>query len=185
MFKKIILSFLALSSLMAFVVPNTALAANIKLEKNLNSKQCFDSRPTILDITNQSGFTSLAYAVEKSGLTDALKGKRKLTVFAPTNEAFSLLANNLGYENAVQMVDDLQQNNPELLKNVLLYHITPRSRYAKSVARTPRILMLNGQYTNVSVESGQVKIDGANIIATDIKASNGVVHVIDAVIMPN
>ena len=129
---------------------------------------------TIVDIAVESDdFNVLVAAVAEAGLVDALSGDDQLTVFAPTDAAFEAIgitADNVGD------VDD------DLLQNVLLYHVTEGRRYANSVVNAPRIGMLNGE--DVAVD-GTVLNDGdANIVATDIEASNGVIHVIDGVLEP-
>jgi uncharacterized surface protein with fasciclin (FAS1) repeats len=131
---------------------------------------------TIVDVATEEGFTTLVAAVEKAGLVDALSGNRQLTVFAPTNAAFEhLLAGNDDWHT----LDDIPL---PLLRAVLLYHVTPGRRYASSVIRAPRVRMLNEAF--VHVDGTELNGGQATIVGTDVEASNGVVHVIDGVLLP-
>lgn len=131
---------------------------------------------TLVDVAVAAGdFDILVAAVQEAGLVDALSGKRQLTVFAPTDEAFEALAEELDVE-----VEDLL--NLDDLADILLYHVTPGRRYSESVVNAPRLPTLNGAKIDVD---GTVLNDGqAEIVATDIEASNGVIHVIDGVLLP-
>ena len=122
-------------------------------------------------------FKTLATALEAAGLIDALKGNGPFTVFAPTDEAFAKLP--------AGTVDNLlKPENKEKLKAVLLYHVVPGNVTADQVAK------LNGQSVKTQGSSIKVKVshggrvDNAKVTQTDIKASNGVIHVIDTVLMP-
>ncbi|WP_178917984.1 fasciclin domain-containing protein [Natronomonas gomsonensis] len=131
---------------------------------------------TIVDIAVESeDFTVLVAAVEEAGLVDALSGNKQLTVFAPTDQAFEDLAGALG----VELEDLLELEN---LADILLYHVTNGRRYSQSVVNAPRIRMLNGG--TVDVDGTDLNGDQADIVDTDIEASNGVVHVIDGVLLP-
>jgi transforming growth factor-beta-induced protein len=135
---------------------------------------------TIVDIAVANGsFNTLVAAVQAAGLVDTLKGEGPFTVFAPTDEAFAKLP--------AGTLDQLLAN-PEELKNILLYHVVPGKVMAADV------LTMDGQKVDTALEGKQItiKIDGdkvvlndsANVIATDVAASNGVIHVIDSVILP-
>ncbi|RLM89692.1 fasciclin domain-containing protein [Halobellus sp. Atlit-38R] len=115
-------------------------------------------------------FDTLIAAVVEAGLDDALSGRRQLSVFAPVDDAFETV---LGIgPGDVGDVDD------EELVRVLTYHVTPGRRYANSVVNAPRIPTLNGARIDVEAELLE------NIVATDIEASNGVIHAIDTVLLP-
>lgn len=131
---------------------------------------------TIVDVAVAADdFDVLVAAVEEAGLVDALSGNRQLTVFVPTDEAFENLADKLG----VELADLLELPN---LADILLYHVTSGRRNSQSVVNAPKIEMLNGDHVAVD---GTVLNDGqAEIVATDIGASNGVIHVIDGVLLP-
>ena len=131
---------------------------------------------TIVDIAKASDdFNVLVAAVGEAGLVDALGGNKQLTVFAPTDQAFEDLAEELG----VELGDLLELEN---LADILLYHVTNGRRYSQSVVNAPRLRMLNGG--TVSVDGTDLNGDQADIVGTDIEASNGVVHVIDGVLLP-
>ncbi len=130
----------------------------------------------IVDTAVAAGnFTTLVAAVQAAGLVDALKGEGPFTVFAPTDEAFAALP-----EGTVEGL----LADPEALSNILLYHVVPGKVMAADVRDGLTAATLQGSEVTFSVSDDGVKINDANIIATDIEASNGVIHVIDAVILP-
>ena len=131
---------------------------------------------TIVDVAVAAGdFDVLVAAVQEAGLVDALSGNRQLTVFAPTDAAFGALADELG----VDVEDLLELDN---LEEILTYHVTPGRRDAESVTTSDRLPTLAGERIDVD---GTTLNDGqAEIVATDIEASNGIVHVIDGVLLP-
>jgi len=130
----------------------------------------------IVDIALEDGrFTTLVAAVEAAGLVDALKGEGPLTVFAPTDEAFAALPEGT--------VEALLADIPALT-DILLYHVVEGKVMASDVVELNNAMTLQGQYVDIMVEDGKVMIDNAQVIITDIEASNGVIHVIDAVILP-
>ena len=123
-------------------------------------------------------FKTLAAALEAAELIDALKGTGPFTVFAPTDEAFAKLP--AGTVEAL-----LKPENKEKLKAVLLYHVVPGSVTADQVTKLNgrSVKTLQGSSIKVKTSYG-VKVDNASVTQTDIKASNGVIHVIDTVLMP-
>ena len=130
----------------------------------------------IVDIAVEDGrFTTLVAAVQAAGLVDALKGEGPFTVFAPTDEAFGALPEGT--------IEALLADLP-LLTEILLYHVVPGKFMAVDVLGLSNAETLQGQYVNFSLDMGKAYADGAEIIITDIEASNGVIHVIDAVILP-
>jgi uncharacterized surface protein with fasciclin (FAS1) repeats len=131
---------------------------------------------TIVDVAvSADGFDVLVAAVERAGLADTLSGNRQLTVFAPTDEAFADFL-------AATPYDSLADVPVETLRDILTYHVTPGRRYADSVVNAPRVSTLNG--ADVAVDGTDLNGDQADIVATDIEASNGVIHVIDGVLLP-
>ncbi|MFC6720482.1 fasciclin domain-containing protein [Halobacteriaceae archaeon SHR40] len=131
---------------------------------------------TIVDVAIAAdGFDVLVAAVQEAGLVDTLSGNRQLTVFAPTDQAFEDLADALGVELADLLVRDD-------LGDILQYHVTSGRRYASSIVNAPQVKTLNGK--KVDVDGTELNDGQANIVATDIEASNGVVHVIDGVLLP-
>jgi uncharacterized surface protein with fasciclin (FAS1) repeats len=132
--------------------------------------------PTIVEIAvGNPNFTTLVAAVQAAGLVETLNGNRQFTVFAPTNDAFAKLGLNAGN------VGSLPKDQ---LTNILLYHVSPGERMATSVVNAKQLRMMNKQFTQISVNSSGAFINDAKIIATDIDASNGVIHIIDTVLIP-
>ena len=125
--------------------------------------------------TGQFGY--LIAAVQRAGLVDTLNGNRQLTVFAPTDAAFRALFAALG----VSGVNDIPVAT---LRAVLLHHVAPGERFSGDVLGSTRIRMLDKTFTHPAIVGGAPTIDGATIVAADIDVSNGVIHVIDAVLLP-
>lgn len=121
-------------------------------------------------------FQTLAAAVTAAGLADDLQGEGPFTVFAPTDEAFAKLP-------AGTVESLLQEENLETLKGILLYHVVSGEVKAEQVVDLNGAITLNGQRVDINTEDG-VKVDGASVVTTDIMCSNGVIHVIDSVILP-
>jgi uncharacterized surface protein with fasciclin (FAS1) repeats len=129
----------------------------------------------IVDTAVDAGnFTTLVKAVEAAGLVDTLKGEGPFTVFAPTDEAFDQIPP----EALTALLDD-----KEALTKVLTYHVVPGKVMAADVAGLTSAETVEGSEVAIDTSEG-VKIDEANVVQTDIETSNGVIHVIDAVIMP-
>lgn len=131
--------------------------------------------PTIVDIAVQAGsFKTLVQAVQAAGLVETLSGEGPFTVFAPTDEAFAQIP-----QDTLQAV----LANKEQLTAILTYHVVPGKLMAADVVRSTQLQTAQGQSITVSTEGG-VRVDDANVVQTDIEADNGVIHVIDRVIMP-
>ncbi len=122
-------------------------------------------------------FETLIAAAKAAGLVEALTGEGPLTVLAPTDEAFAALP-----EGTLETL--LKPENKEMLKQILLYHVIDGKVMAEQVTSMESATTLNGADITISTEDGKVMVNGANVIATDIAASNGVIHVIDAVLLP-
>lgn len=136
------------------------------------------ARDNIAGVAESAGmFSTLLTAAQAAGLVPALTGDTELTVFAPTDEAFAALP-----EGTVKML--LKPENKSKLAAVLKYHVVPGRVYARDAVKAGTAKTLNGQNIVLDIADGQLRVDGANIIKTDIDASNGVVHVIDRVILP-
>lgn len=123
-------------------------------------------------------FNTLAAALTAADLVATLKGEGPFTVFAPTDAAFAKLP-----EGTVENL--LKPENRDQLVAVLTYHVVPGKVYAADVVKLTRATTVNGSDVTIAVVDGGVRIDNANVVTTDIAASNGVIHVIDAVILPN
>lgn len=133
----------------------------------------------IVDTAVAAGsFKTLAAALGAADLVGALKGDGPFTVFAPTDEAFSKLP-------AGTVENLLKPENKALLQSILTYHVVPGKVLAKDVVKLNGAKTLNGQMVDIAIADGTVTIDSAKVIKTDIGASNGVIHVIDSVILPS
>ena len=121
-------------------------------------------------------FKTLVAAVQAAGLADTLSGEGPFTVFAPTDEAFAALP-------AGTVESLLLPENKDKLIAILTYHVVPAQVKAKDVAagEAPTV---NGQTATIELADGKVMIEGATVVQTDVTASNGVIHVIDQVILP-
>ena len=119
-------------------------------------------------------FKTLVKAVQEAGLVDTLKGKGPFTVFAPTDEAFAKLP--AGTLEALLM-------DKQKLASILTYHVVPGKVMAAQV-KPGQVKTVQGQSLTVSTMNGAVMVDSAKVIKTDIVASNGVIHVIDTVVLP-
>ncbi|TQV73146.1 fasciclin domain-containing protein [Aliikangiella marina] len=132
----------------------------------------------IVDVAaGNESFSTLVAAVKAAGLVDTLKSDGPFTVFAPTNEAFAKLP-----EGTVENL--LKPENKDKLVAVLTYHVVPGKVLAKDVVGLSQAKTAQGSEVKISTAGGGVKVDNANVVATDIAASNGVIHVIDSVILP-
>jgi uncharacterized surface protein with fasciclin (FAS1) repeats len=132
----------------------------------------------IVDTAVAAGqFETLAAALDAAGLVATLKDPGPFTVFAPTDEAFANLP-------AGTVEDLLRPENKEQLVAVLTYHVVPGNVAAAEVVNLHEAKTVNGSMLKIDAESGGVKINDANVEATDIAASNGVIHVIDKVLLP-
>jgi uncharacterized surface protein with fasciclin (FAS1) repeats len=130
----------------------------------------------IVDTAVAAGdFKTLATALEAAGLVETLKGKGPFTVFAPTDEAFAKLP--------AGTLDSLLKDK-EKLKKILLYHVVSGNVTAKDVVKLKSAKTVEGSSIKINASGGKVRVDNANVIKTDIVASNGVIHVIDTVIIP-
>ena len=131
----------------------------------------------IVDTAVAAGdFTTLVAAVEAAGLVETLKGEGPFTVFAPTDAAFAALP--------AGTVEALLADPAGDLTQILLYHVVPGAVMAADVTDGLEAATVQGGMVTFSIVDGVAKINDVNIVATDIVASNGVIHVIDAVILP-
>ena len=132
---------------------------------------------TIVGVAAGAGqFNTLVAAVKAAGLVETLNGKGPFTVFAPTDEAFAKLP-------AGTVENLLKPENKEKLVAVLTYHVLPGKLMAANVTTT-NAKTVNGKKLAIKVDDGKVTVGGANVVKTDIAASNGVIHAIDAVLIP-
>jgi uncharacterized surface protein with fasciclin (FAS1) repeats len=132
----------------------------------------------ILETAVSAGsFETLAAALDAAGLTDALKGAGPFTVFAPTDEAFAKLPKGL-----VKIL--LQPDSKDKLTAILTYHVLPARVTAEEIVRLSSAKTLNGEPLQITANQGRVQINQSRVITADILCSNGVIHVIDSVLIP-
>ena len=133
----------------------------------------------IVDTAVAAGsFKTLAAALEAADLVETLKGDGPFTVFAPTDDAFAKLPKGT-------VEDLLKPENKEKLASILTYHVVAGRILAADVVKLSKAKTVQGSKVKIRVKDGKVYVDDAQVTATDIKAANGVIHVIDSVILPN
>jgi len=136
------------------------------------------TKKDIVDTAVSAGsFNTLVAAVQAADLVDTLKGKGPFTVFAPTDDAFAKLP-------AGTLEDLLKPENKDKLKAILTYHVVSGKYMAKDVVTMKMAETVNGQSFMINMDAGNVMVDNAKVVQTDIECSNGVIHVIDTVILP-
>ena len=147
----------------------------------LSSTALIASSHTKMDIVDTAvkagSFNTLVAAVQAAGLAETLKGEGPFTVFAPTDDAFAKLP-------AGTLDDLLKPENKDKLAAILTYHVVSGKVMAKDVMTMKEAKTVNGQNVMVSMEADTVMIDNAKVVKADIECSNGVIHVIDTVILP-
>lgn len=132
----------------------------------------------IVDTAVAAGsFKTLAAALQAAGLVETLKGAGPFTVFAPTDAAFAKLP-------AGTVEDLLKPENREKLKAILTYHVVAGKVTAADVIKLKSAKTVQGSSVKIAVAGGKVMIDGATVAKADVAASNGVIHVVDTVLMP-
>ena len=165
---------------MKTVTKMITLAALLVLPSTVPQLQAADDTAAPGDIvavaSSAGSFKTLVAAVKVAGLVETLQGKGPFTVFAPTDEAFAKLP-------AGTVEDLLKPENKEKLVAILTYHVVPGKVMAADV-KTMMAKTVNGKELSIKVDDGKVTVNDANVIKTDVAASNGVIHVIDTVILP-
>lgn len=157
-----------------------AVAAGLVLTLSLGMFAGPKDAPTkdIVDTAVAAGsFKTLAAALQAAGLVDTLKGKGPFTVFAPTDEAFAKLP-------AGTVENLLKPENKQKLVAILTYHVVPGRVLAAQVTKMNSARTVNGESLAISSNDGSVMVDNAKVVQTDILCSNGVIHVIDSVVLP-
>lgn len=165
--------FLVVAFAFAAVLPSVAHAGKRHQKKTI--AELVASKP--------EHFSTLLAALEKAELVDALNGRKQYTVFAPDNAAFDAAAEAiLGPGNTgLDLVNAIPKED---LTDILLYHVTRGKRLAKSLFPPKNVKMLNGDRAMTSLVDGKPFIAGQPIIKTDVRASNGVIHVLGGVMLP-
>ena len=133
----------------------------------------------IVETASSNGsFNTLVAAVKAAGLSETLQGEGPFTVFAPTDEAFAKLP-------AGTVENLLLPENKEQLTAILTYHVVAGKVTSAQVVKLTSATTVNGQDVDIFLKNGTVRVNGATVAAVDVMASNGVIHVIDEVILPN
>ena len=147
----------------------TAPAPTVMTENSMSNK-------TIVETAVEAGnFKTLVAAVKAAGLAETLSAEGPYTVFAPTDEAFAKLP--------AGTVESLLQDKDKLTA-ILTYHVVAGKVMAADVVKLQSAKTVQGQDVTIKVDNGKVMVDNADVVTTDIEASNGVIHVIDTVLMP-
>lgn len=158
-------------------VIDTVLMPECSQECPAEKRSVVEKKKSIVQTAIDAGsFNTLVQAVKAAGLADALSGNENLTVFAPTDKAFAKIPK----EDLAALLAD-----KEKLKAVLTYHVVPGRLLAKAVVERSNAKSLQGQEIGIAVTGKGVKVNNANVLKTDILCSNGVIHVIDSVLIPN
>lgn len=135
------------------------------------------SAADIVDTAVAANFQTLVAALKAASLVETLRGPGPFTVFAPTDEAFAKLP-------AGTLQDLLKPENKAKLQSILTYHVVPGRVLARDVVKLDWAKTVEGDNITIKTANGKVMVDNANVVKSDIQASNGVIHVIDSVIMP-
>jgi len=142
------------------------------------SSSAFASNKDIVDTAIAAGdFKTLAAALQAAGLVDTLKGAGPFTVFAPSDEAFAKLP-------AGTVEDLLKPENKQKLISILTYHVLAGEVMAKDVVNLHQAKTVNGQKVKIMVDGDKVMVDNSIVTKSDIPCTNGVIHVIDTVLLP-
>ena len=152
-----------------------ALASVASAAPTAAAAPAMDGKSIVQTAVGAKQFTTLVALVKKAGLAGALSGKGQLTVFAPTDAAFAKVP---------KATLDALGKDPALLKSVLLYHVVSGKVTAADVVKLTSAKTLQGASAKISVKGGKVFIDKARVVTPDVMASNGVIHVINSVILP-
>lgn len=154
------------------------ICAAVLITLTISSNAFAQSKKDIVDTAVAAGnFKTLAAALQAAGLVDTLKGPGPFTVFAPTDEAFAKLP-------AGTVENLLKPENKQKLISILTYHVVAGKVMAKDVVKLHEAKTVNGQSLKITVDGGKVMVNNADVVKTDIRCTNGVIHVIDTVLIP-
>ena len=165
------------ASFLAIGVATVATAQNAPTKVTTTATTAAASKNIVETAVAAGSFKTLVAAVQAAGLAETLSGGN-FTVFAPTDEAFAKLP-----AGTLEML--LKPENKATLASILTYHVVPGKVMAADVVKLKNAGTVQGQRVDISVNGGTVTVDGAKVVTTDIACSNGVIHVIDSVILPN
>jgi uncharacterized surface protein with fasciclin (FAS1) repeats len=151
----------------------------VGLTLGLSSAHAQQAPKDIVDTAVAAGsFKTLAKALQAAGLVDTLKGAGPFTVFAPTDEAFAKLP-------AETLNDLLKPENKTKLQRILTYHVVPGRVSSSEVVKLRSTKAVSGHTIGIETRAATVLVDGARVVKTDVAASNGLIHVIDTVMLPD
>jgi uncharacterized surface protein with fasciclin (FAS1) repeats len=172
------MKYIACLTLVAALASTSVFAGECPYAAKARETSSAAAQKDIVDTAVGAGsFNTLVAAVKAAGLVDTLKGKGPFTVFAPTDDAFKKLPEGT-------IAELLKPENKEKLVGILTYHVVAGKVTAADVVKLDSAKTVQGSSVKITVTDGKVKVDGANVVKTDIMCSNGVVHVIDSVILP-
>ena len=163
---KSMLTTVACAVALAFATNSTALAGCGTCDKTI-----------VQNAVATKDFSTLVAAIKAAGLAETLSGKGPFTVFAPTNEAFKKLPPGA-------LANLLKPENKAKLAEVLKYHVVAGNVMAADVVKLKKAKTVEGSDVTIKVVGSKVTVDGAQVVKTDIKSKNGVIHVIDKVMLP-
>lgn len=155
-----------------------ALGSTAAIAGDYAGKKTEKSQPSIVEVAaSDERFSTLVAAVKAADLVDTLSSSGPFTVFAPTNDAFAALPDGT-------LDTLLKPENKGKLTDILTYHVVSGEVPASKVVSLSSAETVQGDTVDIKVSDGSVMVDGAKVVITDIKASNGIIHVIDSVILP-
>ena len=154
-----------------------SLAVAVLAIATVSSSVIAAEKADIVDTAVKAKFNTLAAALKAADLIDTLKGDGPFTVFAPTDEAFAKLP-----EGTVAAL--LKPENKDKLTAILTYHVVAGEVPASAVVKLDSAKTVNGAEVSIDASSSGVKVNKANVTATDVKCSNGIIHIIDTVLLP-
>lgn len=176
--KKFSLLSLALATVATAFLISCGSAPKEETEEEVMTEEVMEAPQTVVDIAVGSpDHTTLVAAVSAAGLVETLNGPGPFTIFAPTNDAFAALP-----EGTVESL--LLPENKDQLTGILTYHVVAGNVMAADLSDGQVVPTLNGEELTVSIADGKVSINGATVIAADLAGSNGVIHVVDGVLLP-
>jgi uncharacterized surface protein with fasciclin (FAS1) repeats len=167
----------------AFVLPLAvavglmAIATGFAQDSKVKKEAAKDAKDIVDTAVAAGDFKTLATALKAADLIETLKGKGPFTVFAPTDEAFAKLPKGT-------LEDLLKPENKKKLAGILTYHVVAGHHMAADVEKRKEAKTVQGSEIKIAVKDGKVKVNDANVTKTDIHCKNGVIHVIDAVLLP-
>jgi len=174
---KQLITFLAICAMTTSVHAGKKCKGKGKICKTVAAARATERMDIVDTAVSAGSFQTLVAAVKAAGLVDTLKGHGPLTVFAPTDEAFAKLPEGT-------IAELLKPENKTKLQGILAYHVVAGSVTAADVVKLSSAETLQGQEIDIAVHDEGVTVDGANIVKADIHTSNGVIHVIDTVLLP-